>query len=234
MPYLVATDLDGTLLRRDMTVSDRTRRALQETSGAGVEVVFATGRPPSWLRDVYDETGQEPITVCANGALTLHRDEPLAIRAIPDEAVAQVHALLAALREDFVFHLEQWRGHTLKLLAGVPDLEPHHADAVLAEVSDAVGHLVEPTHSTYRGVLIEMGPSGVTKARALQELRASLWPEHTMIAIGDMPNDSAMLRSADVPMTVATGHPSLREIATRVLPGPDDDGVAQLLEELLR
>ena len=36
MSYLVATDLDGTLLRRDFTVSARTREALQEAVAAGV------------------------------------------------------------------------------------------------------------------------------------------------------------------------------------------------------
>jgi hypothetical protein len=33
-------------------------------------------------------------------------------------------------------------------------------------------------------------------------------------------------------MTVESGHPWLREITDRVLPGPEDDGVAQLLERL--
>jgi hypothetical protein len=234
MAYLVATDLDGTLLRRDFSVSDRTRRALQDAAAAGVEVVYATGRPPRWLAEVYAETGFEPITVCANGALTLHGQDALQVREIPDDAVVEVRALLAGLRTDFVFHMEQWRGHTLKLLAGIPDLEPRHADTVLAEVHELAGHLVEPTHSTHRGVLIEMGPSGVTKAFALAELRAWRWPAHTLIAVGDMPNDTAMLRAADVAMTVESGHPSLREFTERVLPGPEHDGVAQLLEELVR
>jgi hydroxymethylpyrimidine pyrophosphatase-like HAD family hydrolase len=47
-----------------------------------------------------------------------------------------------------------------------------------------------------------------------------------------MPNDVAMLQAADLPMTVATGHPWLRELTDRVLPGPDEDGLAQLLEAL--
>jgi HAD superfamily hydrolase (TIGR01484 family) len=234
MSYLVATDLDGTLLRRDLTVSDRTRRALRLAGESGVEVVYATGRPPRWLAEVYQQTGHEPVTVCANGALTLQRDEALLVRAIPDGAVEQVRTLLAALHGDFVFHLEQWRGHTLKMLAGLPEFSPQHADAVLAEVGEVAGHLVEPTRSTYRGVLIEMGPAGVTKAQALAELRAQRWPDRTLIAIGDMPNDAAMLRAADVALTVDSGHPTLREFAERVLPGPDQDGVAQFLEELVR
>jgi HAD superfamily hydrolase (TIGR01484 family) len=207
MTYLVATDLDGTLLRRDFTVSTRTRQALQDAVAAGVEVVYATGRPPRWLPEVYEVTGLSPITVCANGALTLVDNEPLAIDAIPDEVVEEVGALLIDHREDFVIHTERWHGHTLKVLAALPEVDQAQADDVLQAVRGFAGHLVEPTHSAHGRLLIEMGPSGVTKANALQRLRERWWPDATFIAVGDMPNDEAMLRSADLPMTVATGHP---------------------------
>ena len=232
MPFLVATDLDGTLLRRDFTVSQRTRAALVSAAAAGVEVVYATGRPPRWLAAVYETTGYRPITVCANGALTLHGDQALHVEAIPEEVAAEVRDVLRRQRTDFVFRSETWHGHTLKLLAVLPDVDQRHADTVLQEVRAAAGHLVEPTHSTHSHLLIEMGPGGVTKANAVQRLREQRWPEHTMIAIGDMPNDESLLQCADIPMTVASGHRWLQQIADRVLPGPDDDGVAQLLEEL--
>ncbi len=232
MSYLVATDLDGTLLRRDFTVSARTRQALADAVAAGVAVVYATGRPPRWLPEVYEVTGLSPVTVCANGALTLLDEEPLDINAIPTDVVEEVTGLLIDHREDFAIHTEQWRGHTLKMLAALPDVDHGEADDVLTAVREVAGHLVEPTHSAHGRLLIEMGPSGVTKAHALQRLRAQMWPEATFIAVGDMPNDEAMLRSADLPMTVATGHPWLRSVAGRILPGPDDDGVALLLEEL--
>ena len=66
---LVATDLDGTLLRRDGSVSDRTRKAIVDASAAGLLVAFVTGRPPRWLDDVIDETGHLGVAVGANGAV---------------------------------------------------------------------------------------------------------------------------------------------------------------------
>jgi Cof subfamily protein (haloacid dehalogenase superfamily) len=66
---LVATDLDGTLLRSDGTVSDRTRAALRDAVDAGLVVVFVTGRPPRWLDAVVDETGHVGVAVGANGAV---------------------------------------------------------------------------------------------------------------------------------------------------------------------
>lgn len=230
MPYLVATDLDGTLLRDDWTVSQRTREALQAATSAGVEVVYATGRPPRWLQRVYDTTEHQPLTICANGALTLVADEPLHVDAIDPEVVEQASRILSD--GGFEIRTEQWRGHTLKLLASIPDGDPDVADEVLRQVSETVGHLVEPTHSAFRQLLIEMGPSGVTKAKALRRVREQHWPGHTVIAIGDMPNDIALLNEADIPLTVTSGHPGLKGLAHGVLPGPDEDGVASLLERL--
>ena len=233
MPYLVVTDLDGTLLRSDATVSQRSRDALASSAEAGIEVIYATGRPPRWLDAVYETTGHRPLTICANGAVTLAGDEPVHIDAIPDDVVDEVQRILLSHRPGFELRTEQWRGHTLKMLAALPELDKTHADAVLHEVRDVAGHLIEPTHSAFNRLLIEMGPNGVTKAAALQRVLAERWPDHTVIGIGDMPNDMPLLESVDVPLTVSTGHPWLRDTAVGVLPGPADDGVAQMLETLI-
>jgi hypothetical protein len=66
---LVATDLDGTLLRSDGTVSDRSRAALGAAADAGLVVAFVTGRPPRWLDDLISATGHLGVAVGANGAV---------------------------------------------------------------------------------------------------------------------------------------------------------------------
>lgn len=67
-PRLVATDLDGTLVRSDGTVSDRTREVLTEVERLGVPVVFVTGRPLRWARDVFDHVGDHGLAIISNGA----------------------------------------------------------------------------------------------------------------------------------------------------------------------
>jgi HAD superfamily hydrolase (TIGR01484 family) len=64
----IATDLDGTLLRDDKSVSDRTRAAIHAAEDAGVLVVIATGRPPRWIPPVVEQLGDRGLVVCANGA----------------------------------------------------------------------------------------------------------------------------------------------------------------------
>lgn len=64
----IATDLDGTLLRSDNTISDRTRAAFDAAEAAGLLVVIATGRPPRWIPPVVEQLGERGLVVCANGA----------------------------------------------------------------------------------------------------------------------------------------------------------------------
>jgi Cof subfamily protein (haloacid dehalogenase superfamily) len=66
---LLATDLDGTLLRSDGTVSERSRDALQRAEAAGLLIAFVTGRPPRWLHVIAEATGHTGVAVAANGAV---------------------------------------------------------------------------------------------------------------------------------------------------------------------
>ena len=54
---VLATDLDGTLLRPDLTIGGLTRAAIGDAVAAGIHVVFVTGRPPRWMRVVAAEAG---------------------------------------------------------------------------------------------------------------------------------------------------------------------------------
>jgi Cof subfamily protein (haloacid dehalogenase superfamily) len=74
---LIATDLDGTLLRSDRTVSRRTRDAIAAVQTHGILVVIATARHPLTAKRFADEAGVTGLAICANGALVydLARDE---------------------------------------------------------------------------------------------------------------------------------------------------------------
>lgn len=79
-PRLIATDLDGTLLRDDKTVSARTVAALAAAEEAGLAVVFVTGRPARWMGLVAEHVHGHGMAICANGAavVDLHRGLELA------------------------------------------------------------------------------------------------------------------------------------------------------------
>jgi Cof subfamily protein (haloacid dehalogenase superfamily) len=97
---LLATDLDGTLLRSDGTVSAHTRSVLDRAAAVGFPVVMATGRPIRWLPEVRDSTGLTGLAVAANGALLydLDAEEVVAEHALQPEPM---RTITSALREAF-------------------------------------------------------------------------------------------------------------------------------------
>jgi HAD superfamily hydrolase (TIGR01484 family) len=98
-PRLVATDLDGTLVRSDQSISARTRAALELVEESGSVLVLVTGRPPRWMSPVVEATGHRGLAVCANGAIVydLHTERVVRSHLIDAEAAAEV---VAALRRD--------------------------------------------------------------------------------------------------------------------------------------
>ena len=98
-PRLIATDLDGTLLHDDKTVSDRTVAALAAAEVAGLEVFFVTGRPARWMDVVSDHVHGHGLAICANGAavVDLHRGgQVVDVRPLEREDALSV---VGALRE---------------------------------------------------------------------------------------------------------------------------------------
>ncbi|OIV38466.1 hydrolase [Mangrovactinospora gilvigrisea] len=68
-PYqLVATDLDGTLLRSDKTISERNRAALASAQRAGAAHIVVTGRAVPWARHILDSLDYTGLAVCGQGA----------------------------------------------------------------------------------------------------------------------------------------------------------------------
>lgn len=106
---LVATDLDGTIVRSDGTVSDRTRRAFADAEDAGVAVVLVTGRPPRWMSTMADDTGHRGLAILSNGAIVydLHEERIVEQHPLDPAAGAEAVAALRAAVPGLVFAVER-------------------------------------------------------------------------------------------------------------------------------
>jgi Cof subfamily protein (haloacid dehalogenase superfamily) len=72
---LIALDLDDTLLRADLTISEPNKRALAEASSRGIRVVLASGRNLHSMRGYAEELGlfgPGDYMICSNGAEIVH------------------------------------------------------------------------------------------------------------------------------------------------------------------
>jgi Cof subfamily protein (haloacid dehalogenase superfamily) len=115
-PRLVATDLDGTLVRSDNTVSAYTQRVLAELDERDVPVVFVTGRPLRWAEDVFDHVGRHGLAVLSNGALVwdVAGDRPVSLRGIEPEVGLEVAERIRDAVPGSTFAIETLAGTSLE------------------------------------------------------------------------------------------------------------------------
>jgi len=259
-PRLVASDLDGTLLRSDGTVDDRTRRAIATAEAAGATVVFCTARPHRWLKPLAEETGHHGMAVCANGAVLwdVHTESVIEATPLQPAVARQLVTLLegevpggawAVERTGGFGHepdyVPRWPVPADTLIDVVDTLieEPavklmlrHNylsADVLLERAKSIGGHLAEISHSSTNDTLIEISAIGVSKASGLARLCQRLEIERQdVIAFGDMPNDLPMLTWAGRAVAVANAHPQVIAAADEITAANDESGVAIVLERL--
>lgn len=261
-PLLIATDLDGTLLRDDRSVSPRTAAVLARLTAQGTAVVLVTGRPVRWLAQVYDQLHAPLPAICANGAVVYDpvHDEVLRAAPLDTELLTEVARRLRAEIPDVklaveiqdgrrLHHDHDWprrwdaedtgvRAVTVQELTSAPAVKllaraaEQDSDVFVEVVTRSLGGLAEATHSSYSG-LVEISAAGVTKAAGLAWLCERQGIEAAQVlAFGDMPNDVPMLAWAGRAVAVGNAHPAVRAIVDDVTLSNQEDGVAGYLEHL--
>ncbi|GGM11214.1 HAD family hydrolase [Dactylosporangium sucinum] len=116
LPKLIATDLDGTLVRSDETVSEFTRAVLERVKAAGIHVVGATGRGPRLTELVRFDIPSADFLVMGGGSRVLD------VRVPDHPAVLRDERLDGAVLADVLARLERELG-TLSVLIEAGD---HH------------------------------------------------------------------------------------------------------------
>lgn len=256
---LVATDLDGTLLRSDGTLSERSRAVLARAATAGVAIVIVSARGPRGVLEVADTAEFGGRAICSNGAIVIDLDTRRVHTFRPLEtevAIQLVHALrerlpgiLFAVERDVFGHEPgfaawDWEPPAGTRVADAVELldspaaklilrhERHEVDVIAAVARELVAD--QAMIAVSGPWAVEVTAAGVNKAAALAELCEELSIDSSeVVAFGDMPNDVPMLAWAGHGVAVANAHPEALEIADEVTATNDLDGVAVALERLL-
>lgn len=257
---LIATDLDGTLLRSDGSVSPRVRRSLLAAQDAGMEIVPATGRPRLVTDDVIAQLDFVHHWIFANGSVTWHLGRSELIRGfwlVPTLARDLVVELRRSLpNAGFALEFEDtvaFEPGFEDVVPRVPDVRPsvdvaelidrrvqkvlvfdhdRSIDELFRAVTAVVGHRAVPSYSGLP--FIELAASLVTKATALELLADDLGLARAEVAaFGDNHNDIAMLNWAGRSYAMANATPDAKEAAGVVIGFNDEDAVGHQIDELV-
>ncbi|WP_328992893.1 HAD hydrolase family protein [Kribbella sp. NBC_01245] len=252
-PWLV-TDLDGTLVARDLAIPERNLIAVRRYREAGGTVIIATGRNEVSAGRYHAQLELDTPLILYNGARIVEPDGTrlldltlgtstaracyeLVLPVLPDEvgAVGFVDTVAYALKPAEALSRYAARDQ-LQLLTGPP---PDDLTKVMLIASEPELDRLEPlvagllpksrqvrSERTY----LEILPAQATKGAALLRLTELLGiPLTGVAAIGDNPNDLELIETADLSAVPADGHPELVRIADAVM-GPCATGaVADLI-----
>ncbi|MET8814583.1 HAD family hydrolase [Streptomyces sp. NPDC004549] len=262
LPYrLIATDLDGTLLRGDDTVSPRTRAALAAATEAGAAHIVVTGRAVPWTRHILDDLGYEGLAVCGQGAQVYDAGQHRLLtsvtldRKLAGVALAKIEAevgplYIAASRDGLDGDVLVGPGYAVTgalpstPFTDVSDLwtaplnklyiqHPRLNSDELAEAAQGAAGGFVTVVMAGEGI-VELLPLGLSKATGLSLAARRLGMKAAdTIAFGDMPNDIPMFAWSAHGVAMDNAHEDLRAVADEVTASNEDDGIAIVLERLL-
>ena len=261
LPRLIATDLDGTLLASDGSISVRTLRALERARAAGMELVMVTGRPPRHVAKVPGAAQLGGVVICINGALIYDFERERVLR---DDRLSALVAreLVSALRlrlpgicfavevgleygwePSYGLHGKRTEAPHLPIVdalmlcaRGVNKLIARHPQLSPEDMIEQARDLfVERGQASHSGApFVEISALQVSKGAALAAycLERNIAPAGVW-AFGDMPNDLPMFEWAGHSVAMANAHPSVLVAADETTLSNDAHGVAIILERLL-
>ena len=259
---LICTDLDGTLFRKDKSISNENREAIEYFKCEGGYFTFITGRLPYYSRTAYDAVKPNVPFGCINGggvydgaaeryvwALTIPREAVELVECI-DRKFPEVGIQVCTLNNTY-FAKESEIMPEFRRLTGLPNLTcdyRENMDSVakylfvttredyMAAIEKTL--LLHPRAEEFTFVrsesyLFEILPKGVHKGLALAKIVEHLKLDpKKTIAIGDFDNDVGMLREAGVGVAVANASQKAKAAADIITVSNEEHAIARVIRDL--
>lgn len=247
---LLLTDLDGTLVRSDGSVSAENCAAIAHFQQNGGVFSVATGRMPGHFAQFADLFTPNAPVITFNGAgifdlrsNTMLYRRPLSVSPAvllrEAEPFAQAIASVLFIGEcDEQFLSWEQAQETLPSLCAETWMKilfvfREEADAVRAgEILRAspLGEICDFSRSWSIG--LEVLEKNATKGCSVHKLRAMLPQINRVVCIGDYENDRSMLREADLGVAVGNALDAVKQAADLVTVTNDENAIAALIDLL--
>ncbi|WP_127849083.1 Cof-type HAD-IIB family hydrolase [Lacticaseibacillus hulanensis] len=261
MIKLIATEMDGSFLRDDMTYDEaKFAELMKRMQAQNIQFVCASGNQYFQLQSFFTKY-PDVIYVAENGAYIRSRDHVYAVSSFKDAATADILTVLNqiddikllvcgqanayALTTTDPTHVQTMRNyyHELRVIDDFADIDdrilkfaiscpPARTDAIVEHLRSALSGLADVTSSGHGD--IDIIQPGLNKAAGLKELGQILGVDLAeMVAFGDGGNDLEMLREVGDGVAMANAQPDVLAVANTTTGSNEDQGVLQYLDKIL-
>lgn len=261
MIKMVATDIDGTIVKWDTGFSENVKQCIKKLNKQGVKVILVTGRMHCAAMPIALELRlSNPIVSYQGGLIKDFAGNTLYQENLPDEYAKQlikwarkndIHLnlylddkLYVEKDNDFVKRYTDGKFVTYNVCS-FDDLEIHNVNKLLAiDYNDAerVTGWVNELHKTYPELYIvkstpyfcEIGSPNAKKSKGVEFL-ANQWgiKKEEILAIGDQDNDIELLKAGGIAVAMGNATPELKACANYITDTVEDDGFVKAIEKFV-
>ncbi len=261
---LICTDLDGTLLRKDKSISRENIEAIEYFKAGGGLFTIITGRMPYYVTDICDQVMPNAPFGCVNGGglydfekkeyvwkYAMADGVPEITKCI-DEKFPDVGIQVCTFNKTF-FCKENNTMKIFRKLTGLPNLVCHYTEVegpiakilfgseeneeILNIEKTLKAHPLADRFDFIRSArsLFEILPKGMSKGTSIEKLSEILKIEkNKIVAIGDYDNDVAMFKAAGVSIAVSNACHKAKEAADYITVSNEENAIAQVIYDLER
>lgn len=248
-PKAIVLDLDGTLLRGDLSISVRSELVLQVAMSRGIEIVIATSHPPRFLSRHLPSFLSDLHWICYNGAAVYQQGVPLSTTPLSIELAGDLirfleekNATISVEINDTLYVNREidtpWEFTVTELTRclSTPPIKilfDASGDIGLTELMGRFGEFCSLTIND-NSSMGQVMARGVSKATAARQLLLSKGIEMAQVAsFGDDMNDLELIVESGYGVVMGNANPRLKHYARYITDTNEQDGVAKVLEQLL-
>jgi Cof subfamily protein (haloacid dehalogenase superfamily) len=260
---LVVSDVDGTLLTKDKTLTEGAMSAVQKLHEAGIGFTITSSRPTIGMRFLIEPLHITLPIGAFNGSCIVDPElRPVEQHLIPETAVRRALDVLNEFgTEIWLFTSDRWLArdangqyvpHEKRAIRADPtivaDFTPYLASAckIVGAGSDpqlmrrceiamqeALG--AQATAIRSQSYYLDITPPAVDKGTFVQTIARRLGISLDAVAtIGDMQNDLAMFRTSGTSFAMGNATDDVKKAATHVTASNEEEGFAKAMEVILR
>jgi Cof subfamily protein (haloacid dehalogenase superfamily) len=260
---LVVSDVDGTLLTKDKTLTDGAKGAVRRLHEAGIGFTITSSRPTLGMRFLIEPLSITlPIGAFNGSSIVDPQLKPVEQHLIPVAAVQHCLDVLNEFGVDiWLFTNDLWLTrngdgeyvpHEKRAIRADPtvvaDFTPYLASACKIVGASADAALLQRCEIAMQQVLgaqatavrsqtyyLDVTPPGRNKGTFVQTMAGRLGiPLDAVATIGDMQNDLAMFRTSGVSFAMGNATDDVKKAATHVTASNEDEGFARAMEMILK
>jgi Cof subfamily protein (haloacid dehalogenase superfamily) len=259
---LVVSDVDGTLVTKDKTLTEGAKAAVRRLHDAGIGFTITSSRPTIGMRFLIEPLAIRLPVGAFNGSCIVDPQlKPIEQHLIPAPAVQRSLDVLNEFGVDiWLFTNEEWLTRNpegeyvpnekraikhdptivadfARHLAGACKIVGSSSDPVLLQRCEAAMQQAVSTEATAvrsQTYYLDITPPGHDKGTFVEAIAKRLKISTEAVAtIGDMQNDLAMFRKSGFSIAMGNATDDVKKQATDVTASNEDEGFAKAIDMIL-